>query len=155
VYECFPAGLRTENKIRIFIFQKFFIECFPAGRSTNKIRIYTHFAVDLSSKKVWTFLDIWKMLKWILYFSKILHWKFSRSGSSQKNKNQGTFRFWFVVWRSVKFLYISKVFKNRFFIFQNFFVWMFARRAQNRKNRIKIHFTFDLLLEEVCKLLDI
>jgi hypothetical protein len=44
--------------------------------------------------------------------------------------------------------------KNGFFIFQKFFVESFSAGRIKKKIRIKIHFTFGLLLEEVCQLLD-
>jgi hypothetical protein len=44
--------------------------------------------------------------------------------------------------------------KNGFFIFQKFFAESFSAGRIKKKIRIKIHFTFGLLLEEVCQLLD-
>jgi hypothetical protein len=62
-------GYWKNIKNGFFIFQKFFVESFSAGRIKKKIRIKIHFAFGLLLVSCWIFKKIQKRL---LYFSRIL-----------------------------------------------------------------------------------
>jgi hypothetical protein len=76
-------------------------------------------------------LDIGKILKMdSLFFKNSLLKVFPQGVSKKKNKNQDTFRFWFV---ACKLLDFKKKIKKDFFISQEFFVECFSAERSKKK----------------------